>query len=445
MKSKYTLGIRAGYLVPMNDQNQYFENYFIGIHDDKITTVQPFKKNMISHCHKFLNLEHQIVMPGLINTHTHLAMTLLRGIEDNLNLQDWLFTRIFPLEGQFVNKKFVEVGTRLAAFECIRFGTTTVSDMYFYPETALKVWDTMGLRGVFGQPMISFPSPESADGNNDLLFKKFDQLFKKYQNHNRLQVSLAPHAPYTCTPELLKQVQEKQQQTGCLVHIHVAETQAEVKDVKTRFSATPVEHLKNIGLLNPRTVMAHVVHTNTKDQKLMAQSGAHVLHNPDSNFKLGSGIAPVTDYLKQNINVALGTDGVASNNDLSLFGAMDLMAKAQKVNATDISKFTTWMALNAATTSGAQALGLSKQVGQIAEDYLADIISVDTQFAHLTPISDPSSHLVFSTQGLEVDTTIVAGKILMQNKKFKVPGFEQTLKEAQRVRVKIKKFLETPK
>jgi len=425
----------------MTEMGTTLEDTFIGIEDDTITKVTRFSKRYKDQCKRFLDLSHHIVLPGLINAHTHLAMTHFRGIEDNLGLQQWLFEKIFPLEGKFVSKSFVKLGTQLAAFECIRFGTTTVADMYFYPEESLKVWDEMGLRGLFGQPVISFPAPEAPDGNNDPLFKKFEVLFRKYQNHPRLQVALAPHAPYTCTPELLTQVKKLQEKLNCFVHIHLAETATEVQEIQTRFGKTPTEYLYDLGLLGTKTLCAHVVHTTQKDQELLKKTQTNVTHNPDSNFKLGSGIAPITDYIKQGINVCLGTDGVASNNDLSMFGAMDLMAKGQKVNAKDISSFSTWMALWAATRAGAKALGLEKSIGQIKEGYQADVIAVDTRFAHLHPISDPASHLVFSTQGLEVDTTMVAGKILMRDKKFSAKGFENVLQKVQKQRTQIVKFL----
>ena len=438
---KYTLGIRAGYLIPMTDTATVLTNYFIGIDQERITCVTPFRSSLSSQCKKFLDLQDQIVLPGLINMHTHLAMTLLRGVEDNLSLQDWLFTRIFPLEGEFVDKKFVEIGTELAAYECIRFGTTTTSDMYFYPEVALKVWDKMGLRGLFSQPLISFPSPEDTKGDNTQLFQNFKKLNSQYKTHPRLQVGLAPHAPYTCQKALLQKVQQVQSETDCFVHIHVAETLAEVQQLQEQHQKSPVAYLKELGLLNPKTLFAHVVHTTPEDQKQLAAGGAAVIHNPDSNFKLGSGIAPISQYLDNKINVCLGTDGVASNNDLSMFGAMDLMAKGQKVLASDISKFTTWMALWSATRAGAKALGLAQELGQIKVGFLADLISVDMNFPHLSPLSDPVSHLVFSTQGLEVDTTIVHGKILMKNKKFSAKGFLDCRQKAQKIRQKMELFL----
>jgi 5-methylthioadenosine/S-adenosylhomocysteine deaminase len=443
MKTSFSLGLHAGFCLPMTEQGLILKNIFIGICDDKIQSIEPFSPQHQNQCDTFLDLSHHIVLPGLINAHTHLAMNLFRGIEDNLNLQDWLFKKIFPLESQFVSKPFVKLGVELAAFECIRFGTTTVADMYFHPEEALSVWDSMGLRGFFGQPLISFPSPEAPDGNNQPLLDHFETLFQKYQNHSRLQVTLAPHAPYTCSPELLKQVQTLQKKWNCFVQIHLAETMAEQEDIQKRFQCSPTQHLHNLGLLGPKTLCAHVVHTSQQDRDILKQTQTSVVHNPDSNFKLGSGIAPVTDYIQNDINVCLGTDGAASNNDLSLFGALDLMAKAQKVYAQDISQFTTWMALWSATRSGALALGLENKIGQLHPGFQADLIAVDTLFPHMQPLSDPASHLVFSTQGLEVDTTIVEGQILMTQKNVTNPNFSKLIQKITNQRALITEFLQS--
>lgn len=439
--STWDMGLRCGYLVPMTDKETFYKNYFIGISKDQITFVGPYKKNLETQSKKFLDFSNHIVLPGLINAHTHLGMSLFRGVEDNLNLHQWLFDKIFPLEEKFVTPSFVELGTKLSAYECIRFGTTCVSDMYFYPEKALSVWDKMGLRGIFGQPLISFKSPENKSDDNSKLFKKFETLKQKYSQHPRLGVSLAPHAPYTCSKELLQKVREYQKKHSCLVHIHLAETQAEVQDVTKKHNLSPTAYLYSLELLNKNTLCAHAVHTSENDQNLLAKSGASLVHNPDSNFKLGSGIAPIVSYLNKDINVALGTDGAASNNDLSLFGAMDLMAKGQKVLSSDISEIKTGQVLWASTQGGAKALGLEKKIGSVEVGKQADIIAVDLKFAHLRPLSNPLSHLVFSTQGLEVDSTLVAGKILMKNKKILLPGFEQTLKKAQSQRDKIETFL----
>ncbi|MCS6838691.1 MAG: amidohydrolase [Bdellovibrionaceae bacterium] len=441
----YNVGIKAGYLVPMSEKGLYLENYFVGIKDGLIVAVKPFHSRDKLKCRKFFDFTHHIVLPGLINAHTHLAMVLFRGLEDDLNLQSWLFDKIFPLEKHFVTQSFVELGTRLAAFECIRFGTTCVADMYFYPEVGLKVWEEMGLRGTFGQPLISFPSPEAPEVDNARLFQKFETLFTVYRNHPFLSVSLAPHAPYSCDLNLLNAVAAVQKRTNCLVQIHLSETAQEVQEIKAKYNKSPVQFLDEIGLLNPRTICAHVVHTQEEDRATLAKKGCHVVHNPDSNFKLGSGIAPIGEYLRYQINVALGTDGAASNNDLSLFGALDLSAKGQKVFAKDISQFTAWDALWAATRGGAKALGLEHVTGQISEGYSADLIVVDTRFPHLVPISDPVSHLVYATQGLEVDTTIVRGRVLMHDKKIIPKGYDAVRVKAQKLRKQMVTFLKDQK
>ncbi|MCX7674549.1 MAG: amidohydrolase [Bdellovibrionaceae bacterium] len=437
----FDLGIRAGFLIPMTEMGLIYHDYFIGVSGTKISLVAPFENGHQMRCKKFLDRSEHIVLPGLINAHTHLAMTLFRSIEDDLKLQDWLFQVIFPLEKEFVNNDFVRLGTELAALECTRFGVTTVADMYFHPESALRVWDREGLRGFFPQPLISFPSPESPEGHNDPLFEKFLALNEKYKDHPRLKTGLAPHAPYTCGIELLQKVQRYQEQWGCTVSIHLAETKTEVEDIQKRYQKTPTQHLYDLGLLNNKTILAHVVHTSPSDRTLLRASQAHVVHNPDSNFKLGSGIAPVTDYMEQGIHVALGTDGAASNNTLCMIQAMNLMAKAQKVFADDVSRFKTWMALWAATRGGAKALGWDDQIGQIKEGFEADLIAIALNEPHMHPIDDPVSHMVFCAQGLDVHTTIVAGRVLMSSQAVKGKYVQDVYRRAHNIRSAMRRYL----
>jgi 5-methylthioadenosine/S-adenosylhomocysteine deaminase len=368
-------------------------------------------------------------------------MTLFRGVEDDIPLKEWLFDRIFPLEARFVDEKFVRLGTQLAAWECIRFGTTTIADMYFYPEVAMKVWDKVGLRGVFGQPFMSIPTPEDHSAG-DSAVQRFERLFEKVKAHSRLSISLAPHAPYTCTDELLLKIIEVQKQTGVLVQIHVSETQAEVEESAQKFGKSPVKRLYDLGLLGPKTLIAHAVHLLPGDLELLRKTQTKIAHNPDSNCKLASGVAPVRDYLDQGLVVSLGTDGAASNNSLSLFGAMNLMAKLHKVTQKDSMKMQAYEVLYAATMGGAKALNLERQIGSLEEGKWADIIIVDGSAPNLTPLTDPISHLVYSATGYEVDTVFCHGKLLMKNKKIKTINKNQIVKKANALRNRIYEHLQ---
>jgi 5-methylthioadenosine/S-adenosylhomocysteine deaminase len=441
---KFDWGIRAGFAIPMQGGVHVETDFFLGVRRGEIAFAGPFKKNLQAKSKKFLNAPGKALLPGLVNGHTHLAMTLFRGLEDDVPLKTWLFERIFPLESQFVSADFVKTGTELAALECIRFGTTTVSEMYFYPQVAIQVWDKAGLRGIFGQAMMDFPLPEDKVLGPDR-FGRFDQLYRKYADHERIQVSLAPHAPYTCNDELLKKVAEKSRETGALIHIHMSESPSEVSDSKAKLGKSPVEHLESLGVLGPRTVCAHAVNMSENDRKIMKRTGARVVHNPDSNLKLGSGVAPIAEYLREGVPVALGTDGSASNNDLSLFGAMDLATKVQKLTHGDNTAMTAAQALWMATQGGAEALGLQDQIGSLEVGKRADFILVDFEFPHLQPVYDPVSHLVYATQGLEVDTVFCQGRPLLKDKKFTTMKPAAIFKKAAAYRKKIASHLENIK
>ena len=440
MKMKFDWGIQADFALPMKGQVTVEKNYFIGVTGDQISYVGPFKQSLKKNCKKFISGKDKVLLPGLVNGHTHLAMTLFRGLEDDAPLKTWLFERIFPLEAEFVSPAFVKAGVELAALECIRFGTTTVSDMYFFNKVSTAIWDKAGLRGIFSQAMMSFPIPEDKLLGPDR-FARFDELHKKYKNHPRIQIGLAPHAPYTCDAELLKKVVAKSNETNSIIHIHLAEASHEVPDSIKQHKKTPVEHLESLGVLGPRTICAHSIHLNETDQKIMKRTGARVVHNPDSNAKLGSGIAPIKEYLAAGIPVALGTDGSASKNDLSLFGAMDVAAKLQKLKHSDSTAMTAAQVLWMATKGGAEALGLGNIIGSLEVGKKADFILVDFNFPHLQPVYDPTSHLVYSAKGLEVDTVFCGGKILLKDKKFVSMKVDPIIQKAKSFQKKIHQFV----
>ena len=442
MNEKFDWGIRASFALPMQGQVKVENDFFLGVNADVITFAGPFKISLQARSKKFIKASGKVLLPGLINGHTHLAMTLFRGLEDDVSLKTWLFERIFPMENKFVDPNFVKVGTELAALECIRFGTTTVADSYFYPQTSALVWDKAGLRGIFSQPMMSFPMPEDKTLGPDR-WARFERMLKKFNKHTRIQIGLAPHAPYTCDDTLLKRIASRSRETGALIQIHLAEAAHEVPDSKKKNKGmTPVEHLESLGILGPRTLCAHAIHLSAKDRKILKRTKTPVVHNPDSNFKLGSGVAPITEYLQEGVVVGLGTDGSASNNDLSLFGTMDLATKAQKLVHHDSIAMTASQALWMATMGGARALGLDGAIGSLEVGKQADFILIDFDFPHLQPLYNPISHLVYSTQGLEVDTVFCQGRPLMQKKKFLTLSPAPIFKKAEAYRKKVAAHLE---
>jgi len=428
MKTKYKkkipthtfdLGLHCDFLVLFDTQGIPYvkENMFLGIKDKYIETIAPMKNSFKFVSKQFIHQKNHLTMPGLINGHSHLAMTLLRGIEDDLNLNKWLFERIFPLEKTFVSPSFVKAGAALAALECIRFGTTTVNDMYFFTELTAKIFDQAGLRGQFSWPLMSFPTPENEFRKEDPLILA-TKLFEKYHHNERISIGLAPHAPYTCSDDLLLKILQKSNEINCPIHIHVAETKKEVEDSLTEFKKTPIKRLFDLGILHSKTQCAHLVHLNDEDMDLLKYSRAKGIYNPDSNMKLASGIAPITKLLSKNIPMALGTDGSASKNDLNLFSAMNVGTKLQKVQAGSTEAFSAKQMIYMTTLGGAKLLGLEKEIGSLEVGKYADIIQLNLHFPHYYPRHDLISHLVYSTTGLEVDLVICHGKILFQENSF---------------------------
>ena len=442
---KFDLGIRCGHLLTMaGGRGDVLENGFVGIQGNRISEVGPFKPEFEAASHEFLDLQSQIVMPGFINAHTHLPMSLFRGFEDDVPFHVWLFKRIFPVEAELVDADFVKTGAELSALECIRFGTTTVNEMYFHAPVSAEVLDRSGLRGWVAWPFMDFPLPDEKHLGAAALSsreKRFHDFVERYQNHPRVRPSLGPHAPYTCSDEVLLQIKRLSETYRVPIHMHVAETAQEVKDSIEKYGKTPVKRLSDLGLLSPRFFAAHGVHFSEEDRELFVKAGATVLYNPDSNLKLGSGVAPIPLYRKAGVPVGLGTDGPASNNDLSLFGAMDLGTKIQKLTNQDNTAMVALDALNLATYEGARAIGLQSEVGSIEVGKRADVIALRTDFPHVQPLNSVLSQLVYAYQGLEVDTVIVEGKPLLRQGQFQTLDEKAIYTRADRVREQLRDYL----
>lgn len=439
MKKAYDLGLRCEWAIPMvNGDPQVIENFFIGIRDGEITAARPLRLNDAKNCRKFLNKKKMVAIPGLINGHAHLAMTMMKGLAEDMPLHPWLFEKILPFESAYVNREYVKTGTALAALECLRFGTTTVYDHYFFAEAAAEVWDDFGLRGIFSQCCNSDSTPEDDKLKGDFA-SRFKNLFKKYKGHPRIEIALGPHAPYTCKDDLLRHCVEITGELGARLHIHLSETEQEVKDSLAQYKERPPERLQRLGFLGPNTICAHGVHLSDSDIQLLKKSGSAVVHNPDSNAKIGSGVAPLQKLAAAGVPVALGTDGSATNNDLSLFGAMDLGAKMQKLWNHDPSCIRAGDMLRYATYEGARALKLDHKIGSLEEGKRADIVLIDFSFPHLQPIHDVLNNLVYCCQGLEVDTVICDGRILRQNQQWHFKKSQSIYEKAEKFRKSIAK------
>ncbi len=441
----FDLGIHAGQLLSMTGGNAGVqENRFIGVRNGAIAEVTKFKPAHKSACKRFIDGRGQACLPGFVNGHAHMAMALFRGVADDVSFHDWLFHRILPLEAKLVSKSFVRDGTELAALECIRFGVTTINEMYFFSAEAAATLDRAGLRGIVAQAIAKFPLPEDKLLGTDK-FAIVEKLLKAYHGHPRIGIAYGPHAPYSCDDILLKAVAENAGRNGALVHIHLSETAKEVAESRKQFGLSPVERLDRTGLLRAGTLCAHCIHLDENDRNLFQRSGASMIYNPDSNAKLGAGVAPVADYLKRGIPVSIGTDGSASNNDLSMFGAMDIGTKLQKLANEGNSSYGAEQALSAATWGGAQALGLGDKVGSIEVGKRADLILVDLAFPHLQPVHNLASQLVYAAQGCEVSATICEGKLLYERGRFTTLDQKKIFGKAESWRKKIRKVLSEAK
>ena len=378
----------------------------------------------------------QVVMPGLINTHTHAPMVLYRGLADDMGLMEWLTQYIFPAEAKTVSPEFVRAGTRLAALEMIQSGTTTYADMYYFEEDIARETKTAGLRGVLGQTIIQFPVADAKTPADALA--RAERFIQQFQNDPLIMPAVAPHAIYTLDEPTLRNARELSKKYSVPTLIHLAETSDEVKMAQERFNATPVSYLDRLGFLGVGVLAAHAVWVSDSDAAILQTRGVGVSHNPESNMKLASGTAPVPSFLKAGIALGLATDGAASNNDLDMFEAMRTASLLAKLQTSDPSVVPAATALDMATMGGARALGLAGQIGSIEPKKRADLIVVSMRSARQTPLYDPISHLVYTTHGDDVRDTIVNGKIVMRDRKVLTLDAEAVLRDARAMAAKVR-------
>src|SRR5262245_53519941 len=378
----------------------------------------------------------QIVLPGLINTHTHAAMVMFRGLADDLALMDWLQKYIFPAEAKAVSPEFVRIGTRLADLEMIESGTTTFADMYYFEEEVARATREAGLRGVLGQTVIQFPVADAKTPADALA--RAEVCIQAFSGDSLSVPAVAPHAMYTLDRATLLAAAELGRRYEVPILIHLAETEDEVKTARTDHQATPTGYLEAIGFFGPRTVAAHGVWVTDGDIEILKRRNVGVSHNPESNMKLASGIAPVVKYLAADVALGLGTDGPASNNDLDMFEAMRQAAFLAKVGTHSPTAVPAQSALDMATIGGARALAMDRTIGSLEPGKRADLITVSMSAARQTPMHDAVSHLVYVSRGDAVRTTIVNGKVPMQNRQVRTLNRTEVIAQAktlaQRVR-----------
>ncbi len=388
---------------------------------------------------KIIDAEGKILLPGLINTHTHLSMTLFRGLADDLSLDSWLNDHIWPMEAN-LNGDYCYIGALLGAVELIKSGTTTFSDMYFYMEDVARAVEDAGIRAVLSYGMIDFGDAEKREAE----IEENLQLFKSCNGmaDGRIKVFFGPHSPYTASEDLLIKVRELADEYNMGIHIHVSETEKEINDSLDEKGLRPFEYLEKIGFLGPDVVAAHCVWLSDEEIKIIKKHDVKVSHNPCSNMKLASGIAPVSKLIENDICVSIGTDGASSNNNLDLIEELKTASLLQKVSTLDPKVLTSDEAITMATIKGAEALGLENEIGSIEVGKKADIILIDTNSANMVPDSSSlSSNVIYSANGSNVDTTICNGKILMENKKLTVLDEQEIYDKAKKAIKELKEAI----
>jgi 5-methylthioadenosine/S-adenosylhomocysteine deaminase len=390
------------------------EGISVAIAGDVIAEIGPNLAAKYPHA-ELLTCPHGLIMPGLINTHTHAAMSCFRGLADDLPLMDWLTQHIFPREAQ-LTKEIVYQSTLLSICEMIKSGTTTFNDMYLFTKEVARAAEEAGMRAWLGEAFFDFPSPNYGELEHG--FAYVEELFSQHAGSELISITVNPHAVYTCSPGLLQRSAALAKEKNALLHLHLAETKSEVSGCVEHYGCTPVRHLENLGLLHERVVAAHCVMLNGEDIELLARRKVKVAHCPESNMKLASGIAPVQQMLAKGVMVGLGTDGSASNNDVDMFGEMSTTAKLHKVCDLDPTAMSAATVLQAATMGGAALLGAEQEIGSLAVGKKADIIMLDMNQPHLCPVYNPVSHLVYAAKGSDVLHSVINGRVVLRNRRL---------------------------
>jgi 5-methylthioadenosine/S-adenosylhomocysteine deaminase len=430
MTSAADLLIANGIVMTMDAENRIIENGGVAVSGDAIAAVGPMDDVKGIPAKETIDAKGGIVMPGLVNTHTHAAMTLFRGLADDLPLMDWLNDHIFPAEALLDAEK-VYAGTLLGCAEMLLSGTTCFCDMYLFEDAVARAAAAAGMRAVVGEVLYDFPSPNYGPIEKGFAYTR--DLIDAWRDDPLVTIAVEPHSPYLCAPELLIEAADIAREHRIPLVIHLSETQNEVNDVRARFGATPVRHLANLEVLGANLLACHCVVLSDEDKDLLSRHDVKVSHNPESNMKLASGVSPVAELVGRGICTGLGTDGCSSNNNLDLFAEMDTTAKLHKASSLDPTVMDAATVLRMATIDGARALGLDALIGSLEVGKKADIIVIDTDKPHLTPMYHPASHLVYAVGGSDVSATIVNGRALMKDRQLLHMEQEKVMADARRI------------
>ena len=429
--------ITSGTILTMDSKNAVVENGFICICGENITHIGN-KDQASFKAEKIIDAGGGLILPGLVNGHTHAAMSLFRGLADDLPLMEWLNNYIFPVENR-MDEDFIYTGTLLALAEMIMSGTTTFCDMYLFEDKVATAARKAGVRCLVGEVLYDFPSPNYGSVEKGLEYT--ESLIRKWRNDPIVSIAVEPHSLYTCSPDLLIASNELALKYNVPLIIHVAEALSEIAEIKEKYAKTPVEHLESLGLLGNHLIADHCVHVEKSDIQTMAACDVKVVHTPESNMKLACGIAPVPELLAQGVTVGLGTDGCASNNNLDLFAEMDMTAKLHKVRTMDPTVMDALSVLKMATIEGAKALGFGDITGSLEVGKKADVIVIDTHKPHLTPMYNATSHLVYAASGKDVRHSIINGQVVMEDRKLLTLDLAEVIVRAREKAVQVSSWL----
>jgi 5-methylthioadenosine/S-adenosylhomocysteine deaminase len=438
--------ITGGTIVTMDPSRHILEDGFIAVRGDEIVAVGSGSgaglkfapKGMIAK--EKIDARGKLILPGFINGHTHVPMTLLRGLKDDVRLEEWLTKFIFPAEAKNVNEEFVRWGTRLAAAEQIRGGITTFADMYYFEDALAEETKAAGMRGVLGETILDFPAPDNK--NNAAMLEYTERFLKRWQGDPLIHAAVAPHSMYTCSQATLQDSAALARKYNAPILIHVAETKKEVNDSREKKGTTPVQYLDKLGILGPDVVAAHCVWVDETDRKILAQRHVGCVHNPSSNMMLASGVAPVIEERASGIAVGLGADSPAgSNNDLNLMEEMDLAAKLQKITKMDPRALGAKAVVEMATIEGAQALHLEKEIGSLEAGKKADLILIGLDAPNAVPMYDVYAQLAYALKGSDVETVIIGGRIVMRDRKLLTVDESAVIAKAKEFKSKVEASL----
>ena len=430
--------IHADWIIPVDSQNSTLRNHALAVSDGRILEILPSdaasKKYSADDIHRLMN---HVLIPGLINVHTHAAMSLFRGLADDLPLMSWLQDHIWPAEGRWVDSEFIQDGTLLAVAEMLQSGTTCFNDMYFYPDVTARIADTVGIRASVGLIVLDFPTVWANDANEYI--HKGIEVHDHYRNNSLISTAFAPHAPYTVSDAPLARVVTLAEELDIPIHMHVHETDFEIQESIKQHHKRPLQRLKELGITSPRLIAVHMTQVNNDDLQILTESGCSIAHCPESNLKLASGFCPVNQLIEAGINVALGTDGAASNNDLDMIGEMRTAALLAKSVANDASALPAHQALRMATINAATALGLDKIIGSLESGKSADIVALDMHHLATQPLYHPISQLVYAANRHQVSDVWVAGKHLLHKHELMTIEQEDIISRAKNWSARIKK------